>query len=207
MTILSVLVIFLSATAMSFAYYDFTFNMNYSSLPPATVKELDPKAYAGFWYQMYSSYLPNTTDQKNAYCITHEYCEKSPTEFTISAAHAYAQPNGEIRKTDGYAYRPDENHPGKWVFNLNGREHPHWIIKTGPINADSKQYAYAVVTTPLGVSSYIYARDPETFRSKYQHAMLDELKKEGYWTPYNSPMETYQGPDCNYVSAQTCPAD
>ncbi len=42
-------------------------------IPPDTVNSLNLTSYYGRWYQMYASKLPNTTIEKNGYCVTADH--------------------------------------------------------------------------------------------------------------------------------------
>eukprot|EP01032_Pedospumella_encystans_P026244 gene26244-29642_t len=38
------------------------------NVPPETVREFDPDAFVGRWYQMYASLIPNITYEKDGFC-------------------------------------------------------------------------------------------------------------------------------------------
>jgi lipocalin len=42
-------------------------------IPPDTVNSLNLTSYYGRWFQMYASKLPNTTIEKNGYCVTADH--------------------------------------------------------------------------------------------------------------------------------------
>lgn len=43
------------------------------SIPPSTVTQLNPDAYMGRWYLMYSSLIPKSTFLYDGYCVTGDY--------------------------------------------------------------------------------------------------------------------------------------
>ncbi len=43
------------------------------SLIPKTVDSLEIDAFAGRWYQMYASLIPNVTFEKNGFCVVADY--------------------------------------------------------------------------------------------------------------------------------------
>ena len=53
--------------------------------PPPTVRSLDIDAFMGRWFQMYTSYLPATTFEKNQYCVVNEYSPITSTSFKMVA--------------------------------------------------------------------------------------------------------------------------
>jgi lipocalin len=53
-------------------------------IPPATVSSLNASTYLGRWYQMYTSLIPTTTFEKDAYCVTADYYDPSITSEKIT---------------------------------------------------------------------------------------------------------------------------
>jgi lipocalin len=43
------------------------------TIPPDTVNSINVTAYLGRWYQMYASVIPNTTFERNGYCVCADY--------------------------------------------------------------------------------------------------------------------------------------
>lgn len=43
------------------------------SIPPDTINTINVTAYLGRWYQMYASLVPNTTFERNGYCVCADY--------------------------------------------------------------------------------------------------------------------------------------
>ncbi len=58
-------------------------NSQFGVRPPPTVDTLNTEAFLGRWYQMYTSYLPQTTFEKNGYCVTNEYSPITETSFKM----------------------------------------------------------------------------------------------------------------------------
>lgn len=42
-------------------------------IPPQTVSALDPAAYMGRWYQVFTSLIPTLTYEKDGYCLVGDY--------------------------------------------------------------------------------------------------------------------------------------
>jgi len=57
----------------SVAYLEF-------DVPPDTVSDFDPNAYAGRWYQMYTSLIPRLTYEKKAFCVVADYSNVTVSE-------------------------------------------------------------------------------------------------------------------------------
>ena len=58
----------------------------YSTIPPETVKDLNASQYMGKWYEVYSSFYPKTTFERNGYCITATYGPLTSTDGKVSFA-------------------------------------------------------------------------------------------------------------------------
>jgi hypothetical protein len=43
---------------------------------------------------------------------------------------------------------------------------------------------------------FIIARDPQQFRELYAEEIVTGLIKQGYFTKFNRPLESYQSPEC-----------
>ena len=43
------------------------------AIPPETVKELNVQQYLGKWYEVYSSFYPKATFERDGYCVTAKY--------------------------------------------------------------------------------------------------------------------------------------
>lgn len=56
------------------------------TIPPETVKELDALQYMGKWYEVYSSFYPRTTFERNGYCITATYGPLTTIDGKVSFA-------------------------------------------------------------------------------------------------------------------------
>lgn len=56
------------------------------TVPPSTVDSLNTTAYLGRWYQMYASLIPNSTFERNGYCVMADYdaSETANAAFAVS---------------------------------------------------------------------------------------------------------------------------
>jgi hypothetical protein len=75
----------------------------------------------------------------------------------------------------------------------------YWVVAVRPVL--NEQYQWAVVSSPDQEMLFILARDPEVFRALYEATVLAGVAELGFTTPYNSPLETYQGEQCLYDEA------
>eukprot|EP01035_Chromulina_nebulosa_P018748 gene18748-24514_t len=181
----------------------------YNKIPPKTVDSIELSAYLGVWYQTYSSFLANQTYEKDSYCTTAEYTAATPTfegYFYIKNAENVGSPTGPKKFIEGINTLPDSTTPGKWVIKFNSSSSGdvpklpglYWIIKLGPINPTTSLYDYSVVSVPLGVQLFILARNVSEFQTLYEKDLITELEEEGFNTPFNKPLPTYQLGDCVY---------
>ena len=170
--------------------------------PPSTVDSIILKSYLGFWYQTYDSLVPNTTSEKDGYCVTANYTYVNGKKFLVQNALNIGSPVGNLSTISGAATLPDPFQPGKWNLKLNESGMyvfgAYWIHKVGPIDISTKLYAYSVVTVPTGTTVYILARNVTDFKLKYEANLLAELSNEGFNSTFNTPLPTYQGSDCKY---------
>jgi len=176
-------------------------------IPPATVTEINLDAYLGRWYQMYSSFLPNQTFEKDGYCITADYSPISATQFNLTNTQAVGSPTGTLSSASGVSKLKNPSALGKWVVTFDdgpeifGRDivGQYWIIDLGPLDSNGL-YSYSVVSSPLGVTLFILARDVATFRAIYEQELIPKLISEGFATKFNTPLPTYQESDCVYAT-------
>ena len=171
---------------------------------------------------MYASFGAVKTYEKNLFCITADYTlsEQYPGSFEIlnqvnyqygntfssylNLLHCQGQSKFPGRRgtkvsIQGYGYPQCDCTTGKWLVKFDSSDKPgyYWVYELGPINKDGL-YDYSVVTAPFGLVVFILARDPQTFKKLYEDDLLKSLKDAGFSTPWNSPIETYQGKDCVY---------
>lgn len=69
--IFTFLLSFYSAHALAYLEFD---------VPPDTVSDFDPNAYAGRWYQMYASLIPRLTYEKKTFCVVADYSNVTVSE-------------------------------------------------------------------------------------------------------------------------------
>eukprot|EP01041_Mallomonas_annulata_P004306 gene4306-8566_t len=168
---------------------------------PVTVQDVDLKLYAGRWYQTHASLIPNQTFEKNGYCITADYTYIDPVTLSVVNAENKGSPTGEIFSMNGTATIPNEEQPGKLRIKFDTKSHLshpfagfYWVIELDP------NYKWAVVSVPFSLELFILARDVIEFRTTYQDIVLAKVASRGFDKSFNSPLETYQGPDCKYIT-------
>lgn len=55
---------------------------------PPTVPTINLEAFKGRWFQMYASYIANTTFEPQGYCITADYYGESNQDVAFSFVHS-----------------------------------------------------------------------------------------------------------------------
>lgn len=95
----------------------------------------------------------------------------------------------------------DPSNPGALTVHLQGVPFgaPYVVGLLGPPVGPKNLYDFAVVSDPLNLSLFVLARDPDTFRAKYNTAVLTYLKEQGFTNALNRPTPTMQGSQCEYV--------
>ncbi|XP_002165249.3 outer membrane lipoprotein Blc isoform X1 [Hydra vulgaris] len=168
--------------------------------PIITVDQLDINKYLGRWYEISSSMIPKLTFEKNLVCTTATYSLQSDGSIKVFNA-------GRILKPTGLA----NNATGKAVVVRNGTllvtfpqsinffNANYFVVKLGnPTFGTQGLYEYAIVTTPFRLTTWVLARDPQSFFANYQKEVKDYLKYNGYNWFWNKPTPTVQTQDCIY---------
>jgi len=161
-----------------------------------TVTSLDIPAFMDLWYQMYgNAFVFATTSGEAPSCATAAYALKS--DATISV-HNYEISQGKVMTIDGYAYQPDATKPGQLKLHIDSvpADGPYWILALGPIV--NGFYDWAVVSDPLGASLFVLARDPATYKAKYDDEVMALVASLGFTKSMNKPLPVPQGGSCTY---------
>jgi len=194
---------------------------------PETVKEINFSSYAGRWYQTHASLLPNITFERNGRILHYSWLSCFNGEFSwYSKCTGVGQPNrlninGEWY-SDCFRSQISWKTGGEVVRKVEVVFCPTIPLELwheygfGPLGSDD-QYLYsgndsfqnthvfhvsvAVVSAPFWSYLFILARDVEKFRTSYRDEVLKSVKKLGFYSIINQPLETYQGPDCKYLPA------
>ncbi|XP_054763485.2 uncharacterized protein LOC129270103 [Lytechinus pictus] len=187
---LFVLVAFLAANAIS-------------SDAMHVVPDLNPAAYVGRWYQVYTNYWADLfSNVFNPDCVTADYAQINATY--ISVYNANYRFDGEYTDDiSGYAYIPDIKYPGKLKVVLEGVpvEGDYWIFDLGPVV--NGQYEYSLVTDGDAARQlFILARDPAEFESKYAADVLRYVSRVGFTGPYRKPYAIPHPAECVYPPTQ-----
>jgi lipocalin len=164
-----------------------------------TVATLDIESYIGLWYQVYADSLVYSTIEPDAQCVTALYGLRDDGKISVHNYQTTGSPDSGMDTIDGYAYVVDPAEPGqlKVHFDVNSADAPYWVLSLGPKNADGL-YDYSIVSDPFKAYLFVLTRNVETFKSKYEDAVLKELEDLGFNKKYNSPIATYQESDCVY---------
>ena len=72
-----------------------------------------------------------------------------------------------------------------------------WVVKLGPV--ENGQYQYSLVTDPIRLYLFVLARDTTDFVNRFDKEVITWLLDNGFDTPLNRPIKTYQGKDCLYA--------
>lgn len=165
-----------------------------------TVDVLELDAYVGLWYQMYADKLVYSTIEPDAECVTALYGFQDDGSVSVHNYQTTGSPDSGVAIIDGYATVPNAEEPGQLsvVFDsVSAVGAPYWVLALGPKN-DGGMYDYAIVSDPLKAYLFVLARDVDTFNSKYDEAVQQQLDSLGFNKKLNSPIATYQGKDCVY---------
>jgi lipocalin len=151
---------------------------------------------------MYASIVPNATFERNGYCVTSDIFPNQTTDtvFALTNALRLDSPQGVLKTIEGDAY-PTLS-PGKFKIKFDTVEHTgdYWITALGDPSAENDYlYPWSIVSSSFRTSLFILARNVTQFRSQYQNEVLKIAKKQGFNKSYNSPLPTYQEPDCQYA--------
>jgi len=171
-----------------------------------TVKELDLEKYLGRWHEMYSSLIQRQTFQRNLCCTTATYTLRD--DKSISVLNAGCKTNsagevGELKSANGVAVFDPEK-PGQLTVGFRtppkDNNNPNYnVIKLGPkTHGEENLYEYSVISTPSKALMWVLARDPKTFKEKYDKEVREFLDANGFNWFWNRPRETYQGDNCKY---------
>merc|ERR1712146_232564 len=167
------------------------------------VSELNLDQYGGRWYQMFGNLLSNSTFERNGFCCTADYGLISSSEISVLNAQNTGSPTGKLSTIKGTATHDARKPAGELGVKFAGMPFtgPYWIVKLGPVQSFNgvEQYSYAVVSDEFKVSLYVLARDVSQFRDTQQSEVLDWLKSNGWDGLLNRPVQTFQGPECDYL--------
>lgn len=173
------------------------------SKSPDTVTSLDVPKYLGLWYQMYADEIVIKTTEKDTFCATAFYGDNKDNTLSVHNYATLKSPTGSVYIIDGYAYQTNaEQEPGKLkvVFESDDAAPvpaPYWILALGPVV--NNYYDWAIVSDSFGSSLFVLARDPDTFKTKYDTEVVKMCTDLGF-TGRSAPIAIYQGHDCNYES-------
>lgn len=176
-----------------------------SSVKLDTVGTLDINMYAGTWFQMYSNLPVTSTFERDNVCVTAQYGQPDPSikkadVSVVNTARLVQPTNGTIAGITGYAYVPDSDEPGKLKVHFDEGapvDADYWVTSLGPVNEDNL-YDYAIVSDNIGLTLYVLARNVETFETKYDTTVREQLVDLGFTGKAKEPIPTYQKADCDY---------
>jgi len=147
------------------------FSKAYPQSEPSVVKNVDLKRYQGQWYEI--ARLPNYFERKLK-CATATYTLRDDGKITVVNAGNYITEPEKKTSTDGVAWVPDKNSPGKlkvqffWPFSGD-----YWIMYL------DKDYNYVLVGDPGHKYLWILAREKKMEDETYQ-MLLQYATDNGY---------------------------
>merc|ERR1712198_114829 len=152
------------------------------------VPDLNPAAYVGRWYQVYTNYWADLfSNVIEPDCVTADYALINATYISVYNAN-YRFDEGYTDDISGYAYIPDVKYPGKLKVVLEGVpvEGDYWIFDLGPLK--NGQYQYSLVTDGEAARQlFVLARDPQEFADLYQDEVLRYVSRVGFTGPWKKP--------------------
>lgn len=164
---------------------------------PITVDVFNSSYYLGNWFQMYSNLFVSQTIEKDGFCITAQYGERSDGNISVHNYQTLYEPNGTAVTADGFAFTPSASFPGQLTVRFDnasdtyGNNFEYWIIELGPVIRG--QYEYSIVTDSMLQTLFVLARNVEEFKLRYNRDVQDTLKYYGF-----QGIPTYQALDCDY---------
>jgi lipocalin len=109
-------------------------------------------------------------------------------------------PIGDLKQANGTASKTSD--PGKFTVRVQSgnqtQSFPYWVVAVGTIPPGESMYPWSVVSTPFRTSLFILARNVTQFRTQYQEQVLQLVRRKGFTSSNNKPLETYHGFDCLY---------
>merc|ERR1712142_1005298 len=163
-----------------------------------TVDHLDIDKYMGRFYEIYSTLIQRQTFQKNSVCTSATYTLRKDGIVKVYNSGRKNTPTGEFSAINGTAVPTKD--PGAFIVNFpkspKATSANYLVVKLGPVV--NGLYDYSVVSTPKKLMMWVLARDPATFKTKYDAEVKQFLKDNGYTWFWNKARETYQGADCLY---------
>lgn len=183
-----------------------------------TIRTIEPpsiKAFLGRWYQMYGSASSTLLTFGNAgpqdTCVSADYTLADDGSTIRVLNQGVRGADGRVTKIWGEVAATGRPGQRKLRFTkfLRGREEisppefegDYWIYHLGPAVATATQneerYAYAIVGGPAKPSwgfdktqLFVLARDPTTFKEKYNEEVLEWTETNGFDYWWNKPRAT-----------------
>jgi len=149
-------------------------------------------------FKLYANLLVKYTFELGGVCVTADYgLLANGTGVSVHNAQNFLQPNGTTTIINGQATAMNASEPGKLTVTFDPIPFPgsYWIVKLGPV--EDGEYQYSVVTDAYAITLFILARDPATFKERYEKEVLEFVNPlfAGF---LRKPRPTVQGPDCLY---------
>lgn len=117
--------------------------------------------------------------------------------ITVLNSQRTGSPTGPADSIRGVATTPNSCQPGKLLLKLDNvpRDGSYWVLALGP-KVDGL-YQWSIVSDESSATLFILARNPATFKTKYEKAALRKAAKLGF-VGDNKPVKSYQEKDCLY---------
>ena len=151
------------------------------------VPELNPLAYVGRWYQMYSDLASSLIESR--FCVTADYGVFPNITVSVRNEERVGSATGDFKQILGFAtFTPGA--PGELSVYLQGVPvpAPYWVLELGPVS--SGFYDYAIVSDPFEAFLFVLARNITHFNAKYNASVYAQLLNLGFNTPLNTPIPT-----------------
>ena len=147
------------------------FSDMYAQKMPSVVSSVDLSKYQGTWYEI--ARLPNFFEKKLK-CITAKYTLREDGKITVLNGGNYITPPHKPSSSEGVAWMPDKNSPGKlkvqffWPFSGD-----YWIMYL------DKDYRYVLIGDPALKYLWILCREKQLEESIYK-MLLQKAIDNGY---------------------------
>lgn len=122
---------------------------------PMTHPTLELDKYSGRWFQAYASLIPNTTFEKDGYCITADYHIIDDTKLGFVHSQNMNSPQGIVMQETGNLEVVSEQCPGQMCMTVADTSNTqwcshscipfgnYWILNLGEVDPISLMYSWA----------------------------------------------------------------
>ncbi len=157
--------------------------------------------YAGRWYQVYADLATSVFESR--YCVVADYGLFANGTISVRNRDRIGSVTGAQNGILGWASINNRTSlhtiEGSLSVNLQipapapSISAPYDVVLLGPASfGEFGLYEYAVVTDPFELTLFVLARDVNTFFTKYNASVYQQLVDDGFINVINEPRQTFQ---------------